>query len=172
MTSCEHTFVTQRFGGFYCEDCEELFAQYPSDLQKRKSDMEIFTIMQQFIDAKIDYPEALNRTGLRTVEFKEVFRKMLPKNFKMTDVHTIGQANPTPIVTGLGPRRTSDPESIHSFFSNCLGKLPRDHGAAMNLINQQFPDVTSITTSARDPYGIVFEVTFVDNTGQLVFAGM
>lgn len=165
---CEHTFVRPDLGSFICQDCGARFLRLPTDGAPRKPDAEIFRIMTSFLDAEVTYAEAFDQCGVRPEEFQEIFRKMLPKKFITEEVHTIGSMHSTPVVVGSGPRRTSNPELVHEFFSQTrgLGKVvPQD---IMKVANQQFPDIIAVDIEVTQFDTVDAVIYFVDETKQLV----
>lgn len=169
MSECEHTFVRPDLGTFICQDCGARFLRLPTDGKPRPPDSVIFNTMASFLDAQITFPEAYDKCGIRPEEFAEIFRKMLPKKFITEEVHTIGSSHSTPVVVGSGPRRTSNPDLVHQFFSQTedLGKIvPQD---LMKVVSVQFSDITTIDVKPDVNGDLECIITFVDETLQLVY---
>lgn len=166
---CDHPFVRYRLGAYVCEECGQAFAQHPANMKARKSDATILSYVKSFIEGNITYVEALLGTGLDNTEFRSCLNNAIPKKFIMMNQYTLGQEGGTPVVVGVEPHRTSDPELIESFFSSprngFIGTTPGD---IIKVANQQFPDIKSLDVEV-DAHGVcVCMITFVDDTCQRV----
>lgn len=168
-SDCEHPFVRHRLGAFVCDDCGLAFENHPANMPPRKSDAVIMSFLKAFIAGDITYAEALLGTGLDNIEFRSCVDKAIPKKFITQNEYTLGREGGFPVIVGVEPHRTSDPELIESFFSakqnGFIGKTP---GELVKLGHDQFPDIKEIDVEV-DARGIcVCMITFVDDTCQRV----
>lgn len=173
---CEHfNVVVSQDGGekfpLKCLDCGAYLKDYPGGEEAERTisdELRFAGVFTEFMNGHIDVNTALKNSGMGQEQFTREFLNFIPRTSIVEYVEVLGSPNRVPMVVGVEPRRESDPFEIDKVFSD---PQVLTFKAKVRDVSDVFNDIISIDQEhSMIEAALIFRITFVDNTKQLVKA--